>query len=97
MISCSIHTVVNHIGILGNEGLGIRDKVLNSCTKLTTIQYTTNICDQDLDSLNVSVATGLLIVDLHLVVNINQKQGIFIFIGPSTTVISFLHDRHIMT
>eukprot|EP00794_Sanderia_malayensis_P014208 gene14208-15691_t len=51
--------------VLGNEGIGIREEVMNSCTKFITIpSFTAGQPQHDLDSLNVSVATGILLYNL---------------------------------
>ncbi|XP_065054656.1 rRNA methyltransferase 1, mitochondrial-like [Rhopilema esculentum] len=45
--------------VLGNEGYGVSGDVIDACTKLTTIDSTASI--NDMDSLNVAVAAGILI------------------------------------
>jgi tRNA G18 (ribose-2'-O)-methylase SpoU len=43
---------------LGNEGKGLSAEILNLCTKYLTIPAQGNTNMSELDSLNVSVATG---------------------------------------
>lgn len=47
--------------VLGNEGSGLTDQVQALCTKFLTIQPQMRHSFCDLDSLNVSVATGILL------------------------------------
>jgi tRNA(Leu) C34 or U34 (ribose-2'-O)-methylase TrmL len=50
---------MNYI-FLGNEGKGLSTEIQNLCTKYLTIPAQRNSKLSELDSLNVSVATGLL-------------------------------------
>ena len=45
--------------LLGNEGKGLSIEIQNLCTKFLTIPVQGNTKIKELDSLNVSVATGL--------------------------------------
>eukprot|EP00698_Gefionella_okellyi_P001406 TRINITY_DN1135_c0_g1_i1.p1 TRINITY_DN1135_c0_g1~~TRINITY_DN1135_c0_g1_i1.p1 ORF type:complete len:179 (-),score=34.49 TRINITY_DN1135_c0_g1_i1:216-752(-) len=45
--------------VMGNEGVGLRDSVLKVCDRL--VEIATAPGQQDIDSLNVSVATGILL------------------------------------
>ena len=52
------NTNILFISILGNEGMGVREEILNICTQLTTVPSFSNSHLENLDSLNVSVASG---------------------------------------
>jgi tRNA G18 (ribose-2'-O)-methylase SpoU len=52
--------------ILGNEGKGLSIEIQNLCTKLLTIPAQRKSSVRELDSLNVSVATGLNAVKILL-------------------------------
>jgi len=47
--------------VMGNEGYGLRTNVRRACTRLVRIEPSPSLETQILDSLNVSVATGILL------------------------------------
>ncbi|GAB1608598.1 rRNA methyltransferase 1, mitochondrial-like [Argonauta hians] len=58
--------------IVGNEGSGLSSELLNMCDQLVTIcSHTDNNEEYEVDSLNVSVATGIL---LHSLKKASQKS-----------------------
>ena len=54
--------IFTFFSLTGNEGRGVNDQLLQLCNHLVTIPPAPGISQTPLDSLNVSVATGTLIV-----------------------------------
>ena len=50
--------------VLGNEGVGLRTNVRNACHSLVKVDTGCSAGDSGVDSLNVSVATGILLHQL---------------------------------
>ena len=57
----SFHNYHKRILLLGNEGSGLSDDILNLCDENLQISSHLNVNSTILDSLNVSVATGILL------------------------------------
>lgn len=64
--SASLNSVLrrNTVVLLGNEGSGIEQNISDLCTKLVSIP-SSDRCPSYIDSLNVSVATGILLSQLR--------------------------------
>ena len=64
MTPTTITTTDRTILLLGNEGTGLSDEILQLCHSNLLISPARNKCS-NLDSLNVSVATGILLDRLY--------------------------------
>jgi tRNA(Leu) C34 or U34 (ribose-2'-O)-methylase TrmL len=60
-VGCSRPTLL----VMGNEGIGLRTNVRRACTALVKIMSGDGVDMRDCDSLNVSVATGILLHQLR--------------------------------
>lgn len=47
--------------VIGSEGFGLRTNVRRACTQLVQVDMAPGVSATDVDSLNVSVATGILL------------------------------------